>query len=178
MDHHQAPPISGSWSLGVARAVDGASLLHGPLRVDRNAETEKIERVDGSCLDATSRHREDVEEEAKEDRWCSPDLSWLQSEEEDEEESRYLNDILSEKRGTEEGQTPALPSRGHVAEEKPPSPEEGKAKKRRKLRKKRVRRREEAWEIARRDAWLRELLSSSSENEAEDKYSRFKESGR
>ncbi len=41
MDHHQAPPISGSWSPGVARAVDSASLLHGPLRVDRNAETEK-----------------------------------------------------------------------------------------------------------------------------------------
>jgi hypothetical protein len=41
MDHHQAPPISGSWSPGAARAVDGALLLHGPLRVDRNAETEK-----------------------------------------------------------------------------------------------------------------------------------------
>jgi hypothetical protein len=41
MDHHQAPPISGSWSPGAAGAVDGASLLHGPLRVDRNAETEK-----------------------------------------------------------------------------------------------------------------------------------------
>ncbi len=26
---------------GAARAVDGASLLHGPLRVDRTAETEK-----------------------------------------------------------------------------------------------------------------------------------------
>jgi hypothetical protein len=41
MDRHLAPPISGSWSRGAARAVDGASLLHGPLRVDRNAETEK-----------------------------------------------------------------------------------------------------------------------------------------
>jgi hypothetical protein len=41
MDRHLAPPISGSWSPGAARAVDGASLLHGPLRVDRNAETEK-----------------------------------------------------------------------------------------------------------------------------------------
>ncbi len=40
MDRHRAPPISGSWSLGAARAVDGASLLHGPLRVDRTAETE------------------------------------------------------------------------------------------------------------------------------------------
>jgi hypothetical protein len=40
MDRHRAPPISGSWSPGAARAVDGASLLHGPLRVDRTAETE------------------------------------------------------------------------------------------------------------------------------------------
>ncbi len=56
---------------------------------------------------------------------------------------------------------------------------EGKAKKRRKLRKKEIRDSEEVWETARRDAWLRELLSdSSSEYEPEDKYSRFKESGR
>ncbi len=41
MDRHLAPPISGSWSPGAAWAVDGASLLHGPLRVDRTAETEK-----------------------------------------------------------------------------------------------------------------------------------------
>jgi hypothetical protein len=41
MDRHLAPPISGSWSPGAARAVDSALLLHGPLRVDRNAETEK-----------------------------------------------------------------------------------------------------------------------------------------
>jgi hypothetical protein len=65
-----------------------------------------------------------------------------------------------------------------MAEEKPPSPEEGKAKKRRKLRKKKVCSSEEAWENARKDVWLRELLSSSSEDESEDKYSRFVESGR
>jgi hypothetical protein len=41
MDCHLALPISGSWSPGAARAVDGVSLLHGPLRVDRNAETKK-----------------------------------------------------------------------------------------------------------------------------------------
>ncbi len=40
MDRHLAPPISGSWMPGAARAVDGTSLLHG-LRVDRTAETEK-----------------------------------------------------------------------------------------------------------------------------------------
>jgi hypothetical protein len=41
MDRHRAPPISGSWSPGAARAVDGALLLHSPLRVDRNAEIKK-----------------------------------------------------------------------------------------------------------------------------------------
>ncbi len=41
MDRHLAPPISGSWSPGAARAVDGASLLHGPLRVDRTAGRKK-----------------------------------------------------------------------------------------------------------------------------------------
>jgi hypothetical protein len=68
-----------------------------------------------------------------------------------------------------------LPSRGHAAEERPLPPEEEKAKKRSKLRKKRVHSSEEAWEIARKDAWLRELLSSSSEDESEDRYSRFEE---
>jgi hypothetical protein len=41
---HGPPPGSANKRFvgaGVARAVDGASLLHGPLRVDRNAETEK-----------------------------------------------------------------------------------------------------------------------------------------
>ncbi len=49
--------ISSPWSPGAARAVDGASLLHGPLRVDRNAETEKkVNGVDGTCVDAMSRN--------------------------------------------------------------------------------------------------------------------------
>jgi hypothetical protein len=57
MDRHLAPPISGSWSPGAARAVDGALFLHGPLLVDRTTETEKkSERVDGPWVDATSRH--------------------------------------------------------------------------------------------------------------------------
>ncbi len=41
---HGPPPGSANKRFVVAgggRAVDGASLLHGPLRVDRNAETEK-----------------------------------------------------------------------------------------------------------------------------------------
>ncbi len=36
----------------------------------------------------------------------------------------------------------------------------------------------EKWETARRDAWLRELLTDSSEGESEDRYMRFEESSR
>ncbi len=34
------------------------------------------------------------------------------------------------------------------------------------------------WEVARRDAWLWELLTDSSGSETEEKYTRFAESGR
>jgi hypothetical protein len=54
MDRHWAPPLSGSWSPGAARAVNGALLLHGPLRVDRNAETEKKQNVRGRNIKAPS----------------------------------------------------------------------------------------------------------------------------
>jgi hypothetical protein len=37
---------------------------------------------------------------------------------------------------------------------------------------------DEEWETARHDAWLRELLTDSSEGEPEDEYTRFAESGR
>jgi hypothetical protein len=34
------------------------------------------------------------------------------------------------------------------------------------------------WELARQDAWLREMLTDSSGSESEEKYARFAESGR
>jgi hypothetical protein len=37
---------------------------------------------------------------------------------------------------------------------------------------------DEEWETTRHDAWLRELLTDSSEGEPEDEYTRFGESGR
>ncbi len=46
------------------------------------------------------------------------------------------------------------------------------------LKKKVIKSEDHRWETARRDAWLRELLTDSSENEDEEKYSRFAESGR
>jgi hypothetical protein len=39
--------------------------------------------------------REEESETREEERWWTPDLSWLESEEEDEEELAYLNAILS-----------------------------------------------------------------------------------
>jgi hypothetical protein len=55
MDRHLAPPINGSWSPGAARAVDGALLLHGPLRVDRNAGTEK--KLNGRTKGRGTKHQ-------------------------------------------------------------------------------------------------------------------------
>jgi hypothetical protein len=49
---------------------------------------------------------------------------------------------------------------------------------RRKLRKKVTRSEDQEWEQARRDAWLREMLTDTSESESEEKYERFEESGR
>jgi hypothetical protein len=38
--------------------------------------------------------------------------------------------------------------------------------------------RDQGWEQAKRDAWLREMLTDTSESESEEKYGRFAESGR
>ncbi len=50
--------------------------------------------------------------------------------------------------------------------------------KRRRLRKKVERTRDQEWEQARQDAWLREMLSDTSESENEERCGRFAESGR
>jgi hypothetical protein len=57
----------------------------------------------------------------------------------------------------------------------PPHPE---GAKRRKLRKKTERTRDQEWEKARQDAWLREMLSDTSSSEDEESCGRFAESGR
>jgi hypothetical protein len=50
--------------------------------------------------------------------------------------------------------------------------------KRRKPRKKVTRDKDQEWEQARKDVWLREVLTDTSGSEAEEKYARFAESGR
>jgi hypothetical protein len=50
--------------------------------------------------------------------------------------------------------------------------------KRRRLRKKVTKDESHKWEVARQDAWLRELLTDSSGSETDEDYARFTESGR
>jgi hypothetical protein len=50
--------------------------------------------------------------------------------------------------------------------------------KRKKLSKKVTKSKDHQWELARRDAWLRKMLTDSSGSNSEEKYARFAESGR
>ncbi len=75
-----------------------------------------------------------------------------------------------ERPAQEERELPGTPK----STELPPA----KKLKRRRLRKKVTRDEDHKWEVARQDAWLRELLTDSSGSESEEKYARFAESGR
>jgi hypothetical protein len=127
-------------------------------------------------------------DEPEEDRWWSPEPP-KPSSEEDEEEVRYLTKILGLKpQGDKarQGESPAPagvklgPGAGGLTSEVPRigEPLPAKKVKRRKLRKKMTKSEDQEWERARQDAWLREMLTDSSESESEEKYARFAESGR
>ncbi len=142
------------------------------------------------------------EEGAVEVRWWSPEPQGLQSEEEDEEENQYLVNLLTGGLETGSNDSELTQSQTEAAtapvardsraleegsEEEEGSPQKNvhgsespaeKESKRRMPRKKEVRGDQEKWETARRDAWLRELLTDSSEDEPEDGYTRFEESSR
>ncbi len=126
--------------------------------------------------------------EPEENRWWSPEPPQPSSEE-DEEEDQYLEKILGlESRGGKARQRENLACVGVMS-----GPEMGalttgttdergslhpKEIKRRKLRKKVMRDKDQEWERARKNAWLREMLTDTSESEDEEKYARFAESGR
>ncbi len=138
----------------------------------------------------------------EEDRWWSAGPQGPGSKEEDEEKVRYLVSLLvSEPKegGNEEGA--ASPQGGDEAgpdgkdrqasvkvpveggEGPPGVPRDRVSPTAKKLRRRRLKKKgttsgDEEWEAARRDAWLRELLTDSSEGEFVDEYSRFAESGR
>ncbi len=118
----------------------------------------------------------------EEDRWWSPEPPQPSSEE-DEEEVQYLVQVLGlEPReirpvfertatGPKEGVTaPGTPQR-----KRPLHP---RGTKRRRLRRKMERTRDQEWEQARQDAWLREMLSDTSGSEDAERCGRFAESGR
>jgi hypothetical protein len=127
-------------------------------------------------------------DEPEEDRWWSLEPPEPSSEE-DEEEVRYLTKVLGlEPRGDEARQeeSPALAGAIPCPEVGGPTPEtpgerrslHPKKIKRRKPRKKVTRDKDQEWELARQDAWLREMLTDTLGSEAEEKYARFAESGR
>jgi hypothetical protein len=121
-------------------------------------------------------------EEPEEDRWWSPEPPQPSSEE-DEEEVQYLVQVLGlEPRRVEPvlERVVAGPREDTTApdkpqEKKPPHP---RGAKRKRLRKKAERTRHQEWEQARQDAWLREMLSDTSDGEDEESCGRFAESGR
>jgi hypothetical protein len=139
--------------------------------------------------------------EREENRWWSPGPQEPSSEE-DEEEVHYLTNLLElgpKKDEAKDGESPPLtkgvantsggsrlPSPGKPARKEGGLPEAikgtesppAKKPKRRKLRKKVTEDEDHRWEVARQDAWLRELLTDSSGSETEEKYSRLAESGR
>jgi hypothetical protein len=143
-------------------------------------------------------HTPPVPDESEEDGWWSPELP-EPGFEEDEEGVCYPAEILEfEHRGDKTKQVESPPPANAtpcikvgdlalpcvVRQGKPPgtpgrrgSPHTEKTR-RRKLRKKVTTDRDHEWEVARQDAWLRELLTDSSESESEEKYARFAESER
>jgi hypothetical protein len=126
--------------------------------------------------------------EPEEDRWWSPEPPQPSSEE-DEEEVQYLIRVLGlESRGGEAGRevNPApkravvspkedTPTSGSSQRERPPHP---RGVKRRRPRKKVERTKDQEWEQARQDAWLREMLTDTLGSEDEERCGRFAESGR
>jgi hypothetical protein len=127
-------------------------------------------------------HSPEKLEELEEDRWWSPEPPQPSSEE-DEEEVQHLVQVLGlEPRGAEPvlGRA-AVDSREDITapdkprKERPPHP---RGAKRKRLRKKAERTRDQEWEQARQDAWLREMLSDTSGSEDEENCGRFAESGR
>jgi hypothetical protein len=134
-------------------------------------------------------------DEPEEGRWWSPE-PLEPSSEEDEEEVRYLTEVLElgpqeneARRGGSHAPTEAAsctkagssaPQRVERQEDPPGTPCKGeppctKGARRRKFRKKVTKDKEHEWELARQGAWLREILTDNSESESEEKYPRFAE---
>jgi hypothetical protein len=105
--------------------------------------------------------------------WHSPEPPPEPSSSEDEEEICYLTEIVGsepQEVKTEEVEPQRAPDRGGLPREK--------NGRRRKLRKRAAEVKDYELEMARQDAWLREMLTDSSGSESEEDCVRFTESGR
>jgi hypothetical protein len=104
--------------------------------------------------------------------------------EEDDSEDRVPPSQGEDAFGSSSGNRQAAAEGQTAGERKPPNASENtepppmKEIRRRRLRRKVAMGEGQRWEVARQDAWLRELLTDNSGSESEDGYSRFAESGR
>jgi hypothetical protein len=141
-------------------------------------------RKDDSGLEDKFKYPVDTHspEELEEDRWWSPEPPQPSSEE-DEEEAQYSEQVPSlDPQGVEPvfrrtmaGSREDVTAPDKLRKEGPPRP---RGAKRKRLRKKVEKTRDQEWEQARQDAWLREMPSDTSGNEDEESCGRFAESGR
>ncbi len=168
----------------------------GALEVrDEKEETDESEPEGGAQLITSTCVREDdsgLEDEFEyplgahfpgelgEERWWSPELTLLSSAEEEEEVQHLVLIRDLEPRGAEPAPGGAAVDSVAAAPDRPrrEQPSLPRGAKRRRLRKKAERTKDQEWEQARQDAWLREMLSDTSGSEDEGSCGRFAESGR
>jgi hypothetical protein len=117
-----------------------------------------------------------------EDRWWSPEPFQPSSEDDEEEAQCHMRVLDFEPRGVEPAREKVVtgPREDVAASDKPrkEGPSHPRGAKRKRLRKKVERSKDQEWEQARQDAWLREMLSDTSGSEDEESCGRFAESGR
>ncbi len=117
-----------------------------------------------------------------EDGWWSPEPPQPHSEE-GEEEAQHLVQVRDPK---SQGEEPVHNRATGSLKEKATTPNKSwkgqspnpRGTKQRKLRKRTERTKDQEWEMARQDAWLRQMLSDTSSGEDEESCGRFAESGR
>jgi hypothetical protein len=146
--------------------------------------TSSRTRMDDSGLEDEFEYPMDIysPEEPEGDGWWSLEPP-RPSSEQDEEEVQCIVQVMGlEPRGAEPilRKTVIGSREDAVATDKPQKerPPHSRGAKRKKPRKKTERTRDQEWEQARQDAWLREMLSDTSSSEDEESCGRFAESGR
>jgi hypothetical protein len=173
-------------TVGVMEVQDAEE--EAPEEMNEPEPEEETQLIASSCTGESDSGLEDEPEypldihPAEEDGWWSPEPPQPSSEE-GEGGAQYLTwarDLKPQGEGPiperatgnlgEEGTAPDKPLKGWAPHTR--------GAKRRKLRQKTERTRNQEWEKARQDAWLRQMLSDTSSSEDEESCGRFAESGR